>query len=250
VEKSAFNCNRYYFGDIKIPNLKSRDSILKRGVPKMEKCLGKMTSQVLWSYDQKKSSTDFYEVFSDPLNKRHTFCTALESSQEKYHLLKCLAHASLAEKVDPLFSSVMVQGPEYIPESVFEKQIWPVFCTSRTWFADGAIATQCSSFADEDARKKIGFIDNIFPEGKIGADLSGVLEVALALAESSKFSGIERKTSGKTAEMVASFLKVDPFDPDLENLNKLNNSLLRNISDFSCRLVFSDEFGSYIWEVF
>ena len=123
----------------------------------------------------------------------------MESSQEKYHLLKCLAHASLAEKVDPLFSSVMVQGPEYIPESVFWKNRYGQFSAPQGhWFADGAIAAQCSSFADKDARKKLGFVDDIFPDGKIGSDISRVLEVCpCSCWEQANSRKLKEKTSGK-----------------------------------------------------
>jgi len=215
----------------------------------MEKCLNNLEKKIFWPIETIETDSETYEVSCDVSSKKHLFYLSGKKSNRNYQLLKCLSHAFLAENVDPLFSAIIVEGPEKMPQKVFQDHIWPVFCISRVWFADAVIIEKCPEEGKKEVRKKMDMIENWLIKGEIKPDISHVLQIALALAEGKSFSNIDEDLSGKIKLISQVFLDIDPFTPDLQKLTLLNNGLLKTLSNYSVETVPMDNSGNNIWRI-
>ncbi len=216
----------------------------------MDKAIRKLQEELKWPLEIRKADGDLCEASCDPEEKKHIFFFPEGESRNNSQFMRCLCQALLAEMVHPLFSAVVVEGPEAMPESVFENHIWPIFCVSRLWFADALMKERCPEENRKEIEKKLDLIDRSFPEGQIRANLSHTLQVALTLAEAKHFWQIDRKPQGTIEEMIGAFLQIDPYKPDLNALKGLNHCLLKKYSSFSAELVHNQDMGEQTWRVF
>lgn len=215
----------------------------------MDKCLNDLQKMISWPIETIETDSGTYEVSCDVSSKKHLFYLGSNNSNRNYQVMKCSSHAFLAEKVDPLFSAIIVEGPENMPQKVFKDHIWPVFCISRVWFADAVIIEKCPDEGKKEVRKKIDMIENWLINGEMQADISHILQIALALAEGKKFSYTDRELSGKIKLVSQAFLDIDPFTPDLKKLSLLNNSLLKSFSPYSVETISMDNSVYNMWKI-
>lgn len=209
-----------------------------------------MEQELSWPLEVRQTGDGMCETSCDLAVKSHTFFLPEGEDRNSTAFVRCLCHAWLAEKVHPLFSAVVVEGPEAVPEKVFENQIWPIFCVSRVWFADALMAERFPEESRVEICRKMDLIDQAFPDGKIETDLSHTLQVALTLAEADHFWNIDRKPEGAIGEMTQIFLDTDPSAPRIESLKDLNDQLLKRYSTFSTELVENIEMGEKVWRIF
>ncbi len=216
----------------------------------MDKAIRKLQKELKWPLEICKTDGDLFEASCDPEGKKHIFFLPEGENRNNSQFIRCLCLAFLAERVHPLFSAIVVEGPEAMPESVFENQIWPIFCVSRLWFADALMKDRCPEESRKEMEKKLDLIGRSFPEGRIRAGLSHTLQVALTIAEAKYFWQIDRKPQGTIEEMTRIFLQIDPYRPDLDALEGLNHNLLKKYSSFSAELVHNQDIGERTWKVF
>lgn len=216
----------------------------------MNKTIKELENDLLWPLEIRENSEGLCETSCDPSEKKHIFFLPQGESRNSTTFARCLCHAWLAEKIHPLFSAVVVEGPESVPESVFENQIWPVFCVSRLWFADALMTDRFPEESKKEIQKKLDVIDHSFPDGQIRADLSNTLQVALTLAEAKYFWQINRNLQGSIKEMTHIFMQIDPGNPGLDYLKELNHDLLYRYSTFSAEIVYNNEIGEKVWRIF
>lgn len=213
----------------------------------MDGILEEIEKELEWPYKKLESEKSSIEVTCDPLAREHLFYFPGAETPRDSRLLRCFCHAFLAETVNPLFSAIAVRGPGLLPESVFENEIWPVFCVSRIWYADGLMMTKYPETRRAEAREKMNILENWFSEGELSVDLSQSIQIALILAEGKLFGGVESEITGKISLMKNSFLEFDPFAPSLEELCSLNNALLGTFSSYSVKTVSDENFGGDLW---
>lgn len=216
----------------------------------MNKAVQTMEKELQWPLEIRETEDGMCETSCDLCGKSHTFFLPTGEEQNTPVFARCLCHAWLAEKIHPLFSAVVVEGPEAVPEKVFENQIWPIFCVSRVWFADALMAKRFPEESRNEIYRKLDLIDKAFPDGQIKTDLSHTLQVALTLAEANRFWNIDRKPEGTIGEMTRTFLDIDPTAPCLESLKDLNDQLLKKHSTFSAELAENSEMGEKVWRIF
>jgi hypothetical protein len=164
-------------------------------------------------------------------------------------LLRASCHASLAEEVNPLFSAVVAECGDLLPEKVFRGQIWPPLCVSRVWFADGRMMKVCPSAAKADAETRFRELEERWPGGEIDGNIETLVLAALVLAEAEAFCGIHKKSRGRMRGMVGMFLQTDAGRPSLRKLQTLNNGLLRFYCPFRVEPVFRDHIAMDVWQV-
>jgi len=209
-----------------------------------------LEKKLTWPSVFLENGADISDVSCDPVEKKHIFSVPKGKGKENSGFVRCLCHALLAEEVHPLFSAVIVEGPEIVPENIFKSRIWPVFCVSRDWFADALL----KKLYPEESRSEIGGrlarIARDFPGGRIDGAFSSLLEVALVLAEAEYLWHMSFDLDGAMRRMSDVFCQVDPMVPELTRLEALNDSLLKKYSSFSVRLAENAETGGTFWRVF
>lgn len=189
------------------------------------------------------------EVSYDPLRRCHLFSFPKGSDPGPETWSVFLCHALLAERVHPLFSCILAEGPDLVPQKVFEKRIWPVFSCTRSWFAHGLWVKLCPSQARTALQSRVSSLLERFPGGYPEADLAGMLEIALVSAGAIRFCGVSLLPEGSVGESVRAFLSVSPEKPTLESLTRLNALLLRASSSFSVRPQYHPGFCTEIWKI-
>ncbi len=209
-----------------------------------------LEAEILWPLEKMETKDSFWSVSCDPVRKRHCFFLPENKEITEIQKMKFVAHAWLAEKVHHLFSAVVAECPDELPEKVFRKTLWPVLSVSRVWFADALFIKNSPEQGRNDIKARLAFLDETFPSGVIEGSISDFLEAALILAEGRVFCDIKRPCSGKMAEIVEAFLKVDPFDPSFAALKLLNNGLLAVWSPYRVDIAHNDELGMEVWKVF
>jgi hypothetical protein len=217
----------------------------------IRQCLGTLEEELQWSVEEVKTEDALLSVSCDPRVRQHYFF--LPGGGKKLsdvQRVRCLAHAWLAEKVHPLFSVVVAECPDGLPENAFSETLWPALSVSRVWFADAVVVDHCPESASKDVKARLNMLEEIFPSGKLQGSLSDYLEAALILAEGKAFCGIEGQTRGKLADMAETFTVTDPFSPSLDALKDLNNRLLGLWSPFRVDVAGNDEIGMDVWQVF
>ena len=215
----------------------------------MEKNLQMLMDSLKWPWEKVAAGEEMPGPACDPVEKKHFFLVSEQDEAGDNELLACFCHAHLAETVHPLFSSVLAESGDFLPEEVFRETVWPALCISRVWFADAMAARLFPEEGRKGTEGKIRFIDNSFPEGQLDGRISDLLEMALVFAEGRSFCGIRRESSGKIQEMVEAFLEADPLAPSLEALTRLNNRLLAVWSPFRVEITRNEELGMELWKV-
>lgn len=208
-----------------------------------------LEGELSWPLEEVETKESLWSVSCDPAGKRHYFFLPENKELSEIQRKRGIAHAWLAEKVHPLFSAVVAECPDGLPEKVFTKTLWPVLSVSRVWFADALVVKSTPEPGRNDTRARLGFLDKTFPSGGVEGSLSDYLEAALILAEGRVFCGTRRPCSGKMAEMVEAFVRVDPFDPSIGALEKLDNELLAVWSPYRVAVARKDELDMDIWKV-
>ncbi|HDQ92598.1 MAG TPA: hypothetical protein ENN89_00580 [Synergistetes bacterium] len=215
----------------------------------MEKNIEKILASLEWELEEIETGEEIPGISSDPVNKRHSLSLSPDTSKGGMDYLVFLCHASLAEKIHPLFSSLLVESGDILPENVFLETVWPALCLSRAWFADAMAYDLCPEEGLTRTGARIKRIEELFPEGRLDGPVADLAEMALVFAEGSVLCGLNLEFGGKMGEMVAAFSEADPREPTLEALEALNNRLLSVWSPFRVEIAFSDELGMELWKV-
>lgn len=202
-----------------------------------------------WPWEKVEAAEELPGAACDPVKKRHFFFVSGNGKTDDMDLLVFFCHANLAETVHPLFSSVLAESGDFLPEEVFRKTVWPALCVSRVWFADAMAIKVCPEEGRKRIEGKIRFIDKSFPEGFLDGKISDLLEMALVIAQGRAFCGIERKGQGKMEEMVEAFLDTDPLNPSIDALKRLNNDLLAVWSPFRADIARNEDLGMELWKI-
>jgi hypothetical protein len=201
------------------------------------------------SIEIQTSEGSWPEVSFDPVRRCHLFSFPQGSNPDPEVESLFLCHALLAEQVHPLFSCVLAEGPEALPQKVFEKQIWPVLSCARAWFAQALWVRFCPSQARTSILSRFSRLQARFPEGCPDADLTVLLEIALVSASVIRFCGGTVLPEGSVGKSVRAFLSVGPGKPDLSSLARLNSLLLRVHSSFTVKPQYDPVFCTEIWKV-
>ncbi len=202
-----------------------------------------------WKFETRKHDEEGVSVTCDPLQEKHTVFSPKGKRIAEHELMRAVCHATLAEGVHPLFSAIIAESGDLLPEKVFQTQIWPVLCVSRRWFADGLFVRQAPDEARAVIVQRLEDVDASFPAGEIDGGVNNFLIAALALAEADTFCDSHRKVSGKLRDMVGVFRRVSPMQPTLKKLQTLNNGLLRTFCPFRVEPVFNEEMAVHVWRV-
>lgn len=216
----------------------------------MDAAVLKLEKELTWPLIFQENDSDINDVSCDPVTRKHIFSVPRDKGKNSYGFVRCLCHALLAEKVHPLFSAVIVEGPDVIPENLFKSRIWPVFCVSRDWFADAFMRKLYPLESRREICSRLAFMESEFPGGQVDGDFSSLLRVALVLAEAEHLWQANFNLNGEMREMADIFRRVDPMTPDIGKLERLNDSLLKRYSAFSAELVEKKETGGAFWRVF
>jgi len=217
--------------------------MLREAIEKIEKSIKYPVVEIEYE-------AEYYDVTFDYIEKKHLFYLPKGADAPEIVYMRNLCHAYLAEHVDPLFSSVVVQYDDSLPDRVFENVVWPVFCVSRMWFADGLMYKLCKKETREWVEEKVKLVKRAFSGEKFDASVKDTLELSLILAEGEAFGDKKLDTKGKIGELVEIFLSVDPQMAELKHLERLNNALLETTSGFSVELLDNNDLGGRVWRCF
>lgn len=215
----------------------------------IEQNLQTLMGSLKWPWEKVVAAGELPGAACDPVKKRHFFFVSENEETDDIDLLAFFCHANLAETVHPLFSSVLAESGDYLPEEVFRETVWPALCVSRVWFADAMAIRVCPEEGRKKAEGKIRFIDRSFPEGFLDGKISDLLEMALVIAQGRVLCGMERKSKGKMEAMVKAFINADPLNPSIDALKRLNNDLLAVWSPFRVEIVRNEDLGMELWKV-
>jgi hypothetical protein len=215
----------------------------------IENSIEKIVASLEWELEEIETGEEIPGISSDPVNKRHSLSLSPDTSKVGMDYLVFLCHASLAERIHPLFSSLLAESGDLLPENVFLETVWPALCLSRVWFADAMACDLCPDVGLARTEARLRGIEELFPGGRLDGSVSDLAEMALVFAESNVLCGLKQEFGGKMGEMVAAFSKADPREPTLEALGSLNNRLLSVWSPFRVEVAFSDELGMELWKV-
>lgn len=213
----------------------------------MLEAIDKIQKELKYPITEVEWEQPYYDVTFDPVEKKHYFYVPRERAVPDIVKLRNLCHSYLAENVNPLFSSIVVEYDESLPERVFESVIWPIFCVSRAWFADGLMYELCPEETREWVKAKLEAVKRVFSDGNAEANLQDTLEIALIVAEAKGLYGEDVDVIGKTKEFVNAFVEVEPQNATIEELCVLNARLLKLASGFELDLVFNEEVNMYVW---
>ncbi|HPD97755.1 MAG TPA: hypothetical protein PLP89_05445 [Synergistales bacterium] len=215
----------------------------------MEKCIEKVIASLEWELEEIETGDEIPGISSDPVKKRHCLSLSPETSKNGMDYLVFLCHASLAERVHPLFSSLLVESGDLLPENVFLETVWPALCLSRIWFADAMAYDLFPDGGLARTEARLRGIEELFPGGRLDGSVSDLAEMALVFAEGNVLCGLKQEFGGKMEEMVAAFSEADPRQPTLDALLSLNNRLLSVWTPFRVEVAFSKELGMELWKV-
>lgn len=213
----------------------------------MQEAINKIQRELEYPITEVKWDQSYYDVTFDPLEKIHYFYVPREGAMPEIVKLRNFCHSYLAEKVNPLFSAIVVEYDEALPERVFESIIWPIFCVSRAWFADGLMYELCPDDAKEWMRAKVEAVRAAFSDGGVQANLRDALEIALIVAEAKDLCGERVEVTGKSRDFVDAFIEVNPRNATVEGLEALNAKLLKLAGDFDVELVFNKKMNMHVW---
>lgn len=202
-----------------------------------------------WKFETRKHDEDAIAVTCDPIRQRHTVFSPQGRRIRDRELMEAVCHAVLAEEVHPLFSAVIAESGDMLPEKVFQSQVWPVLCITRRWFSDARFLTLCPVEFRQGVALQLEEFDAVHSGGEVSGDVATFLHAALILAEADDFCGVHRKVSGRLREMVSAFRRIDPVRPTLRKLQTLNNGLLRTYCPFRVEPVANEEVGTDLWRV-
>ena len=212
-------------------------------------CCESLRSRLKLPIETLASGEKWPEVSFDPVRRCHLFSFPFGSDPAPEIESLFLCHALLAERVHPLFSCVLAEGPDALPEKVFERQIWPVLSCTRTWFAQALWVKHCPSQARTAIQSRFSCLLEKAAGGFAEEDLAGMLEIALVSATRIRFCGASGLPEGKMKEFVMAFLSVGPEKPHLSSLTRLNALLLRATSSFSVKPEYHPGFCTEIWRI-
>lgn len=211
----------------------------------MESLRGKLS----WKFETRKHDEDSVTVSCDPILKKHMVFSPRGRRVTELELLRASCHASLAEEVSPLFSAIVAESGDMLPEKVFKGQIWPALCVSRIWFADGRMAEVCPPAARDEVLRRFKELEERYPGGEVEGSIDSMLLVALTVAEAEVFCGNHKKVFGRLRALVGMFRRIGAGQPTLRKLQTLNNGLLSAYCPFRVEPRYQDDLGMDIWQV-
>lgn len=211
----------------------------------MESLRGKLN----WKFETRKHDEDSVTVSCDPIRKKHVVFSPRGRRVTDLELLRASCHASLVEEVNPLFSAIVAECGDMLPEKIFKGQVWPALCVSRGWFADGRMMEVCPSAAKDDAGRKLSELEERYPGGEMEGSIETMLLAARAIAEAEVFCDVHKKVSGRLRVMVGMFRRIGAGRPTLRKLQTLNNGLLGAYCPFRVEPLFREDLGMDIWQV-